>query len=379
VVEGESPGSMFELSISDSFYLGGLPRIVNARFTVQSFRGCIRNVKLDVDNYVDLTKAKSSKGVQQSCLNREVRVVSLLSERSHAAVRNLSVDRQLELAFRFRTAQTSAHIVTVSVGNDDNEIVSVSLVDSQLVVSPSKGPEEGSGTIRVELSTRLAGDWHYVSVQRTKNSLKAHVDDVYSKELEAYYDGELISSDVALAFGRDAEAGQHLVGCIGDVIVNGKLLDLAKSAHNELRLTGCSIAGATFTASSGEKGVGLPTDSSDNAAASPPTPTEAVTIAYQPSVSHVRPEGSCALPDVSHGEREDSTGIRFGLSPGSRLEFDRPPDSFDRNMVFSIQLRATAANGIIMFVTNEKHSDFMALYLDSGRIVFSYGNGAARV
>lgn len=93
----------------------------------------------------------------------------------------------------------------------------------------------------------------------------------------------------------------------------------------------------------------------------------------------MRPEGSCALPEVSHGEREDSHGTRFGLSPGSRVEFDRPPDSFDHNIVFSIQLRATAANGIIMFVTNEKHSDFVALYMQEGRIFFSFGSGNAKV
>lgn len=83
---------------------------------------------------------------------------------------------------------------------------------------------------------------------------------------------------------------------------------------------------------------------------------------------------------MSHGEREDSNGIRFGLVPGSRLEFDRPPDSFvEHSVIFSVQLRATAANGIIMFVTNEKHSDFISLYLQDGRVYFAFGSGNAKV
>lgn len=95
---------------------------------------------------------------------------------------------------------------------------------------------------------------------------------------------------------------------------------------------------------------------------------------------NVRPDGSCALSEVSHGEREDSNGIRFGLVPGSRLEFDRPPNSFvEHSMIFSIQLRATASNGIIMFVTNEKHSDFISLYLQHGRVHFTFGLENAKV
>lgn len=44
-------------------------------------------------------------------------------------------------------------------------------------------------------------------------------------------------------------------------------------------------------------------------------------------------------------------------------------------MIFSVQLRATASNGIIMFVSNDKHSDFMALYMLNGKINFAFGSG----
>lgn len=146
-------------------------------------------------------------------------------------------------------------------------------------------------------------------------------------------------------------------------------------------MTGCTIGGAVTqpaklnekSKTDGDKGVKLPLDPTDTS-----TPISTVTKPPIPS-SNVRPDGACALPSIPHGEREDSQGIRFGLQSGSRLEFDRVPHSFDSNIIFSIQLRATAANGILMFVTNEKHSDFMALYMQEGRIVFTYGSGNARV
>lgn len=132
--------------------------------------------------------------------------------------------------------------------------------------------------------------------------------------------------------------------------------------HRELKLTGRGLVDLVLTP-----------------AEEAPEATAGTVRKLEPAVSNVRPPGSCALPEVPYGEREDSAGMRFGLVQGSRLEYDRPPDSFDRNIVFSVQLRATAANGIIMFVTNEKHSDYIALYMIEGRIGFSVGSGTAKV
>jgi hypothetical protein len=84
----------------------------------------------------------------------------------------------------------------------------------------------------------------------------------------------------------------------------------------------------------------------------------------------IRPEGSCALPLKPHGDREDSSGMRFGLSPNARLEFDVGLIT-GADLIFSMELRATAANGIIMFATDEKHSQFAALYLLNGKSAFS--------
>lgn len=156
---------------------------------------------------------------------------------------------------------------------------------------------------------------------------------------------------------------------------NGKLLSFAQATINEVKLTGCTI--------SSSPNANLSTFSSaSNAGSEEAAETRPIDSATQPPQTHssnVRPEGACALPQVSHGHREDSRGIRFGLQPGSRLEFDKVPEAFDNNLEFSIQLRATASNGILMFVTNEKHSDFMVLYMQEGRVFFSFGSGNAKV
>lgn len=130
VNKGESPGSMFEMSISDSFFLGGLPPtikkfffsikffklIIFSNLLIEPFRGCIKNLKLDAD-YVNLNKAKASKGVQNSCTNKNVRIISLTSNQSFASFNNLYIDKEIEFSIRFRSEQINAHIATITINN----------------------------------------------------------------------------------------------------------------------------------------------------------------------------------------------------------------------------------------------------------------------
>lgn len=97
--------------------------------------------------------------------------------------------------------------------------------------------------------------------------------------------------------------------------------------------------------------------------------------------AQVRPEGACALPKDPHGEREDSRGLRFGLAPNARLEHSLPESlaSPTADIAIQVQLRATAANGVIMFASGERHQEFSVLYLVEGKPAFAFGNAQAKV
>lgn len=170
-----------------------------------------------------------------------------------------------------------------------------------------------------------------------------------------------------------------MTGC---TIGGGKISSPIKSSNDEISPSASAEFGETEKSAKSSADNNNEDGTSNSAIkSSSPSQTGSVNAGDipPPASSNVRPDGSCALPHVPHGEREDSKGIRFGLQSGSRLEFQRLPDSFDNNIIFSIQMRATAANGILCFVTNEKHSDFMALYMQEGRIFFTFGSGNARV
>lgn len=233
----------------------------------------------------------------------------------------------------------------------------------------SNGDE--SDQINVELSSASDGNWHYINVVRSKHSLQVHLDDHVSKKIKASdWHDILPSDDIQITLGR--KDSSHFVGCIGDVIINGKLTNLANYNIKEVKLTGCTMSDAEMTET-------LTTSTQRSVQDDIDEPTEATIKEVKPTApstpSGLRPLGSCALPDVPYGEREDSIGVRFGLQPGSRIEYEQPPDALDRNVVFSLQLHAAASNGIIMFVSNDKHSDFMALYMLSGKINFAFGSG----
>ena len=50
-------------------------------------------------------------------------------------------------------------------------------------------------------------------------------------------------------------------------------------------------------------------------------------------------------------------------------------------MEFSIDFRTTYQDGVIFYVDDEHHSDFMALYMKDGKVMFGYncGSGIATI
>ncbi|KAK6036371.1 laminin G domain protein [Cooperia oncophora] len=75
---------------------------------------------------------------------------------------------------------------------------------------------------------------------------------------------------------------------------------------------------------------------------------------------------------------DEVDGTRFGLQPNSRLEYEVMPDSFDKSGTFSLQIRPTAFNGVIMFATNDKHTDHIGLFLLNGRLILSFDTGSGQ-
>uniref|UniRef100_A0A183BHU9 TLDc domain-containing protein n=1 Tax=Globodera pallida TaxID=36090 RepID=A0A183BHU9_GLOPA len=144
------------------------------------------------------------------------------------------------------------------------------------------------------------------------------------------------SSEIVLAFGRlessalssSAHSG-GFVGCLADILFGTKMLSLDTSSSNEFTLSGCTMGppGAILPS---KKATDYGTNKEveqlkkdDNVVDQSDEKKAEMKTTQKPTVpsSQVRPEGACALPVIPHGEREDSSGMRFGLTPNARVEF----------------------------------------------------------
>ncbi|CAI4221509.1 unnamed protein product [Auanema sp. JU1783] len=355
VAEGDAPGEQFEMSVTDKFYLGGIPSGVSTRSPVVPLRGCLRAVRLGSDELDLLGRGVSaSKGLRSTCPLGSVRTVSILSERSSAVFENMPSREEAEVTLRFKTREQKGLLLNVRSEEDDH-LLQLEIDNGQLMVSA------GEDKLTVEVASASDEQWHFVSVRKGKSILRVDVDDIYSQHIDRHQTVEENGETASIVFGKQAD-GSSFVGCVGDVTYNGELLDFAKAKIHEVSLTGCSLKDdeikttvATITTST------TPVPSSDDDAA-----------------LQLRPDGHCALPIVPRGINSDSDGLRFGGVPGSRVEYEVTNESFDKTGTFTLDLLATANSGVILFASNEKQSDHIGLFLENGRVVFTYnsGNGA---
>ncbi|KAG8311897.1 hypothetical protein J6590_034486 [Homalodisca vitripennis] len=93
------------------------------------------------------------------------------------------------------------------------------------------------------------------------------------------------------------------------------------------------------------------------------------------------PVPNCKLPlyPASDPAVTPSSGLRFGTKFGSRLEYGPLPGRLRNKFEFSINIKTVSTEGIILYVHDSKHIDFIALYLKDGRVHYGYncGSGAA--
>uniref|UniRef100_A0A1I8EZU5 Uncharacterized protein n=3 Tax=Wuchereria bancrofti TaxID=6293 RepID=A0A1I8EZU5_WUCBA len=390
VSEGDSPGTMFELSLSDVFYLGGVPSDVSTRTAVVSMNGCIERVKLD-NRLVDLSKSRTARGVQLGCSARNVRVVSMVSERSSATFSGFNAKEDyLELTFRFKTKRSSG--ILASVISDEQEVLlQLRYLDGFIFAEYGS---DNKDVAQIEFRSIADGHWHYFAAIVKPETIRLDLDDLYSNEIRrTVANNEVVGVPIIVQFGQSLDSNLYFEGCIGDATYNGQLLDFVEASTNEVGLTDCSFLEdiSTTSMSSGQTTTNQPMNVSIPATNSmQPFVTEtdneftaesrisSGTLFLSTLRGIARKSDECALLKRSFGGRPDSSGTRFGLSPSSRLEFDKPPASFDKNSLFSIQLRATASNGIIMFTTNNRHTDYLALYLVNGIVHFAYNSGSGQ-
>nr|CDJ93610.1 Laminin G domain containing protein [Haemonchus contortus] len=356
---------MSTLSVTDYLYLGGTPTGVNTRSPIEPFRGCIKSVRLGSDE-MDLYASYASKGVRNACPLGTVNTVSILSDRSTAVFENITASNEMDVSLRFKTRRSTGTLLTIQ--SDEDDLLSLKIEDGVLVATA------GDDKVSLELASAADEQWHYVSVRKTKEILRVDVDDLHSKEERRANGDDVAPGEMArILFGRHDTAS--FVGCVGDVSYNGELLDFAKAKIHEVSLTGCSLAADVVKTTVSTTSESVPTTL--EAPANLLITTEVMTT-VAPTEAETVADGACALGLDPRPPKDEVDGTRFGLQPNSRLEYEVMPDSFDKSGTFSLQIRPSALNGVIMFAANDKHTDHIGLFLLNGRLVLSFDTGSGQ-
>ncbi|CAI5448656.1 unnamed protein product [Caenorhabditis angaria] len=380
-LEGDVPGKDTEMSVTEFLYIGGIPSGINVRTTVVPLRGCIKSVRLGSDE-VDLENSHASKGARSGCPINTVRTVSLLSERTLASFANITKSGEdVSVTFKFKTKAINNPSTIFAINDDEDAVLSMT-IDSNGILTAKSG--EDSATL--ELAASPDEKWHYVSVRKSKSSIRIDADDSFSNEVSRKHQDES-NTEVLLSaeFGKATEDASSFVGCIGDVTLNGKLLDFAQATIKEVALNGCSLredefiskasTTTTTTTESPEDRRVLPQDleeEENNAeVTTTPEPTEPPT---EPPAEPI-PEGSCGLPLNPAKEIFDADGHHFGTELHSRIEYAALPDAIDKSSEFTFKIRPTALNGLVFIATNGR-TDHISVYLENGRVMFSFDSGA---
>uniref|UniRef100_A0A915JLW9 Laminin G domain-containing protein n=1 Tax=Romanomermis culicivorax TaxID=13658 RepID=A0A915JLW9_ROMCU len=339
--------------------------------TKQSFYGCIDNLKLS-DQVVNLADYKSAAFVEIGCPEKAVRVVSFDESGGGMEFSRVDLGQSFEITFKFKTKQRDALIWLVTDDKNDKMLV-VTLESGRIVLSSI---ENRATVFRLKLASRDLSDgaWHYITAIGKEKSVQLDFDDIYTESGEATDPIPLPNVEPTLFFGKvpiatltamNGNVASRIgpfVGCVGDFTINTRLLDFSNATRSAAGVSyvGCPMADPS-------DGIGSDADNVTTL-----LENTAETLEQRKITAPPPPDGCVAyIP----GKVEDLAGTRFGLNPFSRLEFDQLPDAFDTKAEFSIQFRATASSGVLIYAGNRIQNDYVTLYMKNGYLFFSFDSG----
>lgn len=407
----------------DKMYFGGYPdRMFLSGIQTRNFDGCIDDVQIE-GTPIDLTRNIESHDVLAGCPQKFSSVVGFAAEKyGYLKLRNLTVGNKLNINLKFKTIQSHG-VLFYGMNNDQSATISLGIEDGILVFRSSK----------YELNTDITkfddGEWHVVTAMHDERRLKLSIDDIYdfiSPEAppSLYINfGEIYFGGLPLGF-RSVKGGlsneAYFVGCIQDVTINNNVINFATSTdksnaifnscprdiidYNKYKVLRYYPNGQIEQPKQPEDiDENIITDDRDSQpksdAAPPPSVetttarrAEEVTVRPAPittttaettttkvySIDQKHPE--CKLPVMPEYDVDfDSAGFLFGTKPSSYVEFEPSPDQTRTAYDFSLTFRTDKQDGLLFYASDDRHTDYVSIYLKHGYINHVFFCGGAAV
>ena len=362
--------------------------------------GCIEEVFFGPDR-IDLSASSpGAYGVQPGCTEGSVNLVTFpAANPGYMQLSSLDLDDRIEISFMFRTSQSRALLMYMHDTPGSMYYVSLALMNGLLTLNVSPSHSLGLEKDNGDKNTVTYNDaqWHSVSVLIMSDQISLHIDDNanFKVTVQGSEQIPLLNQRYHLFFGglpsdqntipSDATPTKSpFIGCIRDVLVEDKNIIDFNSAiyHTGVEMNTCTVDDVIER---------IEEDDDDEDGDKPDTnqvedneidvtgstTTEGSVWDISPPDTPSTTYGQCKLPIVPSPDPEVTgrSGLRFGNSPGSFLEFTKRIRLRKRSN-FGIEFKTLERNGVIFYIADEKNSDFIALFVKNGKLVYGFNCGS---
>ncbi|XP_062702509.1 neurexin 1 isoform X5 [Aedes albopictus] len=248
----------FTMLSSSRVYVGGAvnPRALLGARVHNNFVGCLRKVEFSADtlrlNLIDLARTGSkliqvAGRVDYQCPSGDPQdPVTFTTRESYLLLPPWDVSKQGMLSFKFRTNEPNGLIILNTVVRQPRpDFFAVELLNGHIYIHM----ELGSGAVKVRASRRRVDDgvWHELSLRRNGRDGKVGVDGQWN-DFRTPGDSTQLELDSPMYVGGigppyadvvippaiwTATLRQGFVGCLRDLVLSGKPVDIAAYARQQ--------------------------------------------------------------------------------------------------------------------------------------------------
>ncbi|NXP33617.1 LAMA4 protein, partial [Leiothrix lutea] len=367
-------------------YIGGAPAdILHSSISSHlagniGFKGCMKGFQFQKKDF-NLLEEPGTLGISYGCPED-----SLMSRNAYfngesfiASSQKVSFFTEFEGGFNFRTLQPNGLLFYYSEGSD---VLSISMERGAVVLN-------ASGTkIQSPDQNYNDGKTHFIITSVTPERYELTVDDKKQSKKNPAKDRAEKSPDSIKKFyfgGSPLRTQQaNFTGCISNAYFTRldqevEVEDFQKYSEKvQASLYGCPVESPPVALlhkkaknSSKAKGnrnkkVGRDKDKISQS-------SSGLKKLYQVNLQR---EPQCHLP---MNPKATEHAYQFGGTANSRQEFDHIPKDFSQRAQLSISLKTHSSHGMIFYISDQKETNFMALFVAHGRLIFMFNAGHQKI
>ncbi|NXT28852.1 LAMA4 protein, partial [Syrrhaptes paradoxus] len=367
-------------------YIGGAPaEILHSSISSHlagstGFKGCMKGFQFQKKDF-NLLEEPGTLGISYGCPED-----SLMSRKAYfngesfiASSQKVSLFSEFEGGFNFRTLQPNGLLFYYSEGSD---VLSISMDRGAVVLNASgikiQSPDRNYNDGKTHfIITSVTPERYELTVDDKKQSKKNPAKDRAGKSpdsMKFYFGGSPIRTQQA-----------NFTGCISNAYFTRldrevEVEDFQQYPEKvQTSLYGCPVESPPVALlhkkrknSSKDKGnrnkkVGRDKDKISQ-------PSTGLKKLYQEV--NMQRDPQCHLP---MNPKATEHAYQFGGTANSRQEFDHIPKDFSERAQFSISLKTHSSHGMIFYVSDQKETNFMALFVAHGRLIFMFNAGHQKI